>query len=393
MSNEIQLPSKLDRIAALERKKREYHNAGGFDGPYGDLLRKVVADLRELGSDEKTQAITPVGTGKEIERSGTLSLRSPDRTTYQSNGALAINDSRKSLNGLTVKPAGSDKEIESSVTQSPNAPESIINQSPGEHETNNARKKLNGLMELSGIALISILIAGILLLEIGEQLFTVIIVCLIFAVIIGAVLAFITGITWLVNGANRLLRQITRPKKETDYYPNDRRPSTQPQPRDRNSISPNGKNKKPNNLATQTPTHNKPSREQIQMFVRRLGPRFSPFFEKCDSLPEMLLLDAMIKAWDLEPEIGQLTGKYAVRQQYPITGGYRLDFLINSSLNVEVDGLAFHCIPSNYQRDRKRDQFIILKNILPLRFYADQIIHEAEYTIGIIEKAVCIKDV
>lgn len=79
------------------------------------------------------------------------------------------------------------------------------------------------------------------------------------------------------------------------------------------------------------------------------------FHDLCESPAETAFLDAMVFAYDLKPEKGFLSGGgLKLQMQVPVSR-YRLDFLVDGILIVEVDGAAYHSSPEAVERDRIRD--------------------------------------
>lgn len=87
-------------------------------------------------------------------------------------------------------------------------------------------------------------------------------------------------------------------------------------------------------------------------------PRWATFFEEhCESPAETAFLRAMIKSCDLRPSDGSLCGS-GLRLDFQVEEGrYRVDFLANKWLVVEIDGAAWHSSPEAIERDKLRDQF------------------------------------
>lgn len=69
------------------------------------------------------------------------------------------------------------------------------------------------------------------------------------------------------------------------------------------------------------------------------------FRDFCESPAETAFLDAMVPAFDLKPEEGLLSGDgLKLQMQIPVSH-YRLDFLVDKRLIVEIDGAAYHSSP------------------------------------------------
>mgnify|MGYP003374804138 CR=1 FL=1 len=75
----------------------------------------------------------------------------------------------------------------------------------------------------------------------------------------------------------------------------------------------------------------------------------------CESPAETAFLDAMLDAFDLEPSDDALVGGgIRLRSQVEVLR-YRLDFLVDERLVVEIDGALWHSSPEAVERDRIRD--------------------------------------
>ncbi len=106
----------------------------------------------------------------------------------------------------------------------------------------------------------------------------------------------------------------------------------------------------------------------------------------CESPAETGFLDAMISEFDLEPENGFLSGGgLELRMQVPVAQ-YRLDFLVDTRLVVEVDGAAYHSSPEAIEKDQRRDLFLIEKGFEVLRIPAKTTLYSAH------EAALLVKD-
>ena len=90
----------------------------------------------------------------------------------------------------------------------------------------------------------------------------------------------------------------------------------------------------------------------------------------CESPAEEAFFDAMLSAYELRPDDGCLTGRgLTLRMQVPVEN-YRLDFLVDEGLVVEVDGARWHSSPSAVKRDRARDEVLTAKGYRVLRIPA-----------------------
>lgn len=94
------------------------------------------------------------------------------------------------------------------------------------------------------------------------------------------------------------------------------------------------------------------------------------FRAACESPAEVAFLDAMIAAFHLKPEAGVLRGSgLTLALQVPV-GHYRLDFLVDDRLIVEIDGAAYHSSPEAVRRDRRRDDYSHIEGYRVLRIAA-----------------------
>lgn len=77
----------------------------------------------------------------------------------------------------------------------------------------------------------------------------------------------------------------------------------------------------------------------------------------CESPAETAFLRAMIDAYHLKPDGGALRGT-GLRLDFQVEEGrYRVDFLANRWLVLEIDGAAYHSSPEAIARDKVRDQY------------------------------------
>lgn len=88
-------------------------------------------------------------------------------------------------------------------------------------------------------------------------------------------------------------------------------------------------------------------------------PDWIKYFEQhCESPAEKAFLRAMVEAYDLRPADGSLTGAglqldFQVEESF-----YRVDFLADRWLIVEIDGAAYHSSQDARARDEARDQHL-----------------------------------
>lgn len=94
------------------------------------------------------------------------------------------------------------------------------------------------------------------------------------------------------------------------------------------------------------------------------------FHRMCESVAEVAFMDSMVSAFKLAPDTGTLSrGDLTLEMQVQVPP-FRLDFLINKRLVVEIDGAAYHSSPEAIERDRTRDTFLIACGFEVLRIPA-----------------------
>jgi len=125
------------------------------------------------------------------------------------------------------------------------------------------------------------------------------------------------------------------------------------------------------------PTH----RETLKTVSSREDRWLDSFHKICESPAEISFLDAMIFAFNLKPENGLLVGRgLKLQLQVPVSR-YRLDFLVDKNLIVEIDGAAYHSSPDAVLRDRTRDAFLAGEGFEILRIPAKIVLHDPTETI------------
>lgn len=110
---------------------------------------------------------------------------------------------------------------------------------------------------------------------------------------------------------------------------------------------------------TSAPATGEPQRHgKLQKLTDQDSMWVDSFFEVCESPAETAFLKAMITAFNLKPENGFLSGAGVKLQMQVPVSRYRLDFLVDKVLVVEVDGAAYHSSPEAIERDTQRDDFL-----------------------------------
>jgi very-short-patch-repair endonuclease len=92
--------------------------------------------------------------------------------------------------------------------------------------------------------------------------------------------------------------------------------------------------------------------------IRAGDPQWPQFLEEhCESPAEAQFLRAVIEAYGLQPQNGSLCGGGLQIDFQVEEGRYRVDFLADRWLVVEIDGATYHSSPQALARDRVRDAY------------------------------------
>lgn len=118
-------------------------------------------------------------------------------------------------------------------------------------------------------------------------------------------------------------------------------------------------------------------------------PRWKRFIEAhCESPAETAFLTAMIDAYKLVPEGGSLRAE-GIKLDFQVEEGrYRVDFLANEWLVIEIDGAAYHSSPEAQARDRTRDLFFEGLGYRVLRIPAKAVFSKPEEAIERVRSAI-----
>ncbi|WP_263846932.1 endonuclease domain-containing protein [Sedimentimonas flavescens] len=111
------------------------------------------------------------------------------------------------------------------------------------------------------------------------------------------------------------------------------------------------------------------------------------FQHQCESPAEVAFLDAMVEAYILTPEKGRLRGGGLTLQMQVPVKNYRLDFLIDNGLIVEVDGAQWHSSPEAIERDAERDKALAAKGYEILRIPAKVTLYKPDDAIKQVRQA------
>ena len=112
------------------------------------------------------------------------------------------------------------------------------------------------------------------------------------------------------------------------------------------------------------------------------------FLEACESPAETAFLEAMINGYDLKPDNGILVAPSFELDMQTEYKPYRLDFLVNKWLVVEIDGDAWHSSPEGVERDGIRDEFFRGKGFSVLRIPAKIVFQTPTEAVGRVRAAI-----
>jgi len=105
------------------------------------------------------------------------------------------------------------------------------------------------------------------------------------------------------------------------------------------------------------------------------------FIALCDSPPEVMFLNEIIDSYQLKPQKGRLTSDIInLRLQVWFEASnsidrkrYRVDFLINDRIVVEIDGKTYHSNSEAVKRDLERDSFLTRNGLIVVRIPAQAV--------------------
>ncbi|MDR6587411.1 DUF559 domain-containing protein [Agrobacterium tumefaciens] len=112
------------------------------------------------------------------------------------------------------------------------------------------------------------------------------------------------------------------------------------------------------------------------------------FLNACESPAETAFLEAMINGYGLKPEGGILVAPGIELDMQTEYKPYRLDFLVNKWLVVEVDGAAWHSSPEAVERDGIRDEFFKVKGFSVLRIPAKVVFNTPTKAVEMVRAAI-----
>lgn len=114
----------------------------------------------------------------------------------------------------------------------------------------------------------------------------------------------------------------------------------------------------------------------------------SYYLEACESPAESTFLTAMISSFGLKPQNGILAAPELTLRMQVGMGAYRLDFLANDWLIIEIDGATWHSSPEAVARDSARDAYFASYNFTVLRIPASVVFASREEAIVRVRAAI-----
>lgn len=100
---------------------------------------------------------------------------------------------------------------------------------------------------------------------------------------------------------------------------------------------------------------------------------------ECESPAEEAFFSAMVNTYGFTPDQGVLRANGNNLKLQVVVRPYRVDFLMNDRLVIEVDGEAYHSEPEHVKRDAKRDEYLVSRGYTVLRIPAKIVFrHPAE---------------
>lgn len=114
------------------------------------------------------------------------------------------------------------------------------------------------------------------------------------------------------------------------------------------------------------------------------------YLSECESPAEEVLLRAIVNEYALLPDSGMLNGEGLVLQLQVDKGAYRVDFLANGWLVIEVDGAEYHTSPEQLVRDNSRDRYLESLGHTVLRVVAKVLFHQPEKALSDIRSALAV---
>lgn len=105
----------------------------------------------------------------------------------------------------------------------------------------------------------------------------------------------------------------------------------------------------------------------------------------CESPAEVAFLRAMMARYEFSPNEGVLISPSMKMSLQVKVADYRLDFLIDDWLIIEIDGAAWHSSPEAIEKDRKRDEYFVNEGYSVLRIPASVVFNNSQKAVRLVE--------
>ena len=109
------------------------------------------------------------------------------------------------------------------------------------------------------------------------------------------------------------------------------------------------------------------------------------FSDFCESPAEVTFLKEMVRCYNLTPDNGCLVGRGLKLRQQVVIDSYRVDFLVDERLVVEIDGAKWHSSREARERDRKRDLHMKDQRYEVLRIPAKIALYESKKAVDLVD--------
>lgn len=116
----------------------------------------------------------------------------------------------------------------------------------------------------------------------------------------------------------------------------------------------------------------------------------SYYLSACESPAEEAFLNAMILGYDLSPTKGVLTSSNLALEMQVEINRYRVDFIANKWLIIEVDGAAYHSSPDAIAKDKVRDSCLMDDGYTVLRIPAKIVFQKPKQAVSNVRAALAV---
>lgn len=114
------------------------------------------------------------------------------------------------------------------------------------------------------------------------------------------------------------------------------------------------------------------------------------YLAECESPAEEAFLRAIVSEYGLLPSKGMLTSPDLALQMQIDKGPYRVDFLGNDWLVIEIDGDEYHASPEQIERDAVRDKYLASRGYTVLRIAAKALFQQPKSAVASVRSALAV---